>query len=293
MAAVQIELVNPYFMYPGTPVHGYEDFELYNSELIRLDNTFKQVIPTIAKQKNVLFHFTIGAAMEEMAGDENIDINEQYKWMQLFPFHVQNHLKTDKNNSAILFIVSPNVILTPNFIRHTNTDYKWQKININTYVSTTYNCKVYIFTTMMPDIDIERNNYYVKTIEKLAIGQEELCLNPMKWKHSQQDINFVKNFYINLHLYKNIITANNYFTCFSFAVFRYNTINSKYNNYNMFKKLTELFVNSNENMLLAEWIWCHDNTNMKIFNSDKYISYIYISEQPQLVVINNKLIVKQ
>ena len=85
------ELNFPYYIYPGTPFHEYTHTDLYNSELLRLH---KEIINLSTCNEKILFHLTIGAAMEEYLNLQSTSNEYEFQWQQLFQWRPAGARKT-------------------------------------------------------------------------------------------------------------------------------------------------------------------------------------------------------
>ena len=95
----------PAFLYPGAIFSGYEDFDFYRSESLRLLDYFNT-----PPEKNCLYQIIIGSAMEEYYNYMKRPIDLQYR--QLFPIHIENFIDTYPNNNVKIIIISPDVFFS-------------------------------------------------------------------------------------------------------------------------------------------------------------------------------------
>lgn len=288
-ARSSFKLNYPYYLYPGSPCSGYFEIGTYNKELMRLNNEIINLSDSILGSKqssNILFHLTIGAAMEEVLleyknSSLNIDPSE-FQWQQLLPDHIRRAVNDGIN--VIHFIVSPNMsfsddkFIEPRFIKNTQ-EYSWEKDDNKTYIAYKSNCKyiVMIFNTMIPSID-NRNSQICDRLRKhfSEIGSGDVI---NEYVQTDNDRLFVSQFYKNLD--KLVSTINNdggIVTCFSFAVFNAETDRRRLRNYIMFPEIMKLFSRHSRN-LLAEWTYYHDNYLMILCDKCDYkandgISYV-------------------
>lgn len=291
----------PYFWYPKMPFSGYMDVDNYNSNLIKLQNS---LIELQHINEPILFHITIGAAMEEIMKKYNNYTNTHH-WMQLFPHHIINAYKN--NIKVIHFIICPN----SDFRDHTNAPIfisKTMKIHNWTFDNTTECYKsddgliiVKIFYTMMPTVD-KRNETILREYESKFSHIKKYYDNtnvptmyiPNTYKQTQYDISFTLNFYNELK--KTIINVKNqsgFTTCFSFAVFNTETANySAVSSYGMFAEIVSTFVNNDilyeNSCLLAEWTYNYKNYCVLEFINNIKMSYV---DDDMLITIENEKIV--
>lgn len=259
-------LSNPYFAYPGTPLRGYHDLNLYNEELKRL-YTFLNDCKTKPKT-NV--HICIGAAMEEVINHDSYE--EHYQWKQLFPDHLQNFILDNKESDTYLIIISPNDTFSddnykdPVFISRTNEIFDWTKVENRKYTSTKYNVTVNIFCTMMPHDDSTRNKLLMTQLkQKKELHKHFYWLDQLE--QTQYDLEFTNIFYKVFGKFLDSVNDNyGIISCFSFAVFNEATVFRKYNNYAMFSEIKKLFPDNVANRLLLEWCFRIDSTEMKFFS---------------------------
>jgi hypothetical protein len=241
----------PFYLYPNQILSGYTDYKEYLKETERLYNDLCGYKST----PNTIFQLIIGAVMEE-AKDYNIPIDEH--WRQLLPFYLEHYLETTLNSNVEIYIVSPNIgfknHIEPTFIKQTSYyNWKYDK-STKTYYSTTNNIKVHIYYTPFPSIDT--NNHKIVSFYQKVIGKEKI----EQIIQSCQDIEFIKNFYLELNKkFESIEELNGFVLCNSYAVFRYNSINhEKYKSYGLCQDIKKLF-KFKPNRILSEWTFKKDN----------------------------------
>jgi len=259
-ASFDVPLSWPFFMYPKFPFHGYDDKETYIPELYRLYNFLDTL------DKKIILHLTIGAPMVELYRiDKSININ--YHLHQLFPAHLIQSAKKEIN--VINIIVSPNTIDEIVFKDFT-------KINDNEFVHKIFlNYKVYVFNTMMPTNDQQRNEHYMKYYIKKKF-QEQSGINMEEFRQTQSDNDFTTNFYRKLKLLNEKIVENKgAVSCFNFAVFNEDSPNAVFNQFTMFPEIKDCF--SNEKNILLEWKFEMKNYYMYDEKKNK-ISYVPINK---------------
>jgi hypothetical protein len=275
------DITFPYYFYPSCPCAGYLDIKTYNLELVRLFEHIKLIQETDCK---IALHITIGAAMEELINlkDSN-DTNKQ--WQQLFPQHLRNLVEENTDTKIIHLIISPNESFSdscykdPKFISESK-NMKWKKNKNRWYSSEKYNMDVYIFHTMMPHVD-NRNSIIIEKLSALDFAYMA------RFKQTDKDVTFTNNFYDEFDkMVKNIIKNNGIVTCFSFAVFNFDTVNSNINNYEMFKEITKIFDKNTENTLLCEWIYKTKNYIMVQYKNKILLSYAHSSYDAKIKFIN-------
>lgn len=277
----------PFCLYPGFPLHGYFETDVYRKEIALLFNTIKELQTSITKKKNPILHITIGAAMEEYTQDQE-ENSLKFQWQQLFPQHLQQ-ASLSGNNDIVHLIISPNrsfikskfsasvesqsdVYKEPKFIAETK-DRGWKQINEGHYIDKTGRVTVMIFCCPFPHIDPKNNKLLEKWKLKLPTG-----IDYDGFQQTNDDIDFVKLFYKELNqLMKVVSQTNGITTCFSFAVFNEYTQYSHVKNYIMFDEIKELFEDDYKTRLLAEWIYipaCYILHQYEKKRSKNYISYV-------------------
>lgn len=253
MAEIERSKLNfPYYTYPGIPHCGYHDIDHYNSELLRLKSEFELLITRTDEDTPILFHLTIGAAMEEyqkLAESTSYD----FQWQQLFPFHIRRFIKENKYKRKIVhFIVSPNEHFAksgdiPFFIQKT-PEFEWEIVG-KSYYSKKFNYEVHIFCTMMPTIDL-RNSEILDRLEKFDHLKNAMGI----YRQTIFDREFTEKFYEYVNgAISEIIRHNGIAACFSFAVFNADSDRGKLRDFLMFPKITKIF--DNHKCILAEWIF--------------------------------------
>lgn len=260
------ELNHPYYIYPGAPFGGgYTNMKLYNAELERLSRVMHSLL---SPPKPTLLHITIGAAMEEYVTTRATNYEDfKWQWQQLFPVHLRDYLKSGKGVRHL--IISPNrsfdpeTYETPAFIKYTNDEYKWELHGDRQYYSTTYDCIVYIFCTMMPHID-SRNSSIVAKMESVynkikSTGETDIPFDPKLYQQTKYDVEFITHFYTNLKLLaQTYLDTGGFVTCFSFAVFNTMTDRGDLNKFIMFSEITSLLIDTKK-CVLAEWVYVPTN----------------------------------
>tara|TARA_Y100000780_G_scaffold230634_1_gene253287 strand:- start:21028 stop:21888 length:861 start_codon:yes stop_codon:yes gene_type:complete len=252
----------PFYLYPNQVLSGYTDYEEYLKETERLYNDLCEY----KSKPNTIFQLIIGAVMEE-AIDYKVDINNH--WRQLFPFYLEYHLETNTNSNIDIFLISPNIgfknHIKPTFINATSYyEWKYDK-NTKTYYSTTENINVHIYYTPFPSIDL--NNYKSLSLYDTIIDKDHL----KKLIQTENDINFINNFYQELQIiFETIEKYNGFIICNSYAVFRYGSIFfEKFHSYGLFPDIKNLFKDE-PTRVLAEWVFKKDNYNMiRAFDGQK------------------------
>jgi len=260
------ELNFPYYLYPGTPLSGYYDIDAYNIELNRLHS---EIIKLGQLREKILFHLTIGAPYEEgMFFCKAKYLKYPYQYQQLFPDHVKDFAIS--GGQVVSFIIAPNRTFSkdefrdPLFIEYTNDEFDWHR-NDMVYKSRKYKCIIYIFYTMMPTIDIIRNN---KFFSKRNSPYLEI------FRQTKYDNKFTYDFYNNLdYTLSRIINYGGLTTCYSFAVFNQNNEFRDINRFMMFKELLSVLKKDIRNVV-AEWIFYDDNVCVHSLNHLKLIRYI-------------------
>ena len=115
---------------------------------------------------------------------------------------------------------------------------------------------------MMPHSEPARNINIVNKIKQIDLDQKTNY--HQKIIQSNDDLNFINQFYTNLKLLFDVINQKEgIVTCFSFAVFNEITEQSKYNEYLMFSEILGLFTKENEKIrLICRWIFNIKNNTM-------------------------------
>lgn len=281
----------PWYLYPGVPLSGYYDTELYISELYRLTEYLNCLHKKMSTTKKNILHITIGAAMEEYYTECESDIG--LHWQQLFPHHLQV-LIDDPMINIYHIIISPNKSFSvsefkqPLFISNTKK-YKWTISHDRIITNSQGNMEIAIFYTPMPSVD-GRN---IKILDKLKLTKlyKDGLLNLDSYVQTYGDINFITEFYKLLHSVCGHIQINRgYVTCFSYAVFNSDTEKASFNNYVMFQEIKQLFNEKYDtsNRLLAEWQYHKDCYTMKVYDGHSYdksvISYVVPNKYMGLVI---------
>lgn len=251
----------PFFRYPNYEVCPYQDVNNYKENVVRLYEEIVKLENTAPK--NTVFHLTIGACMEEYMTKFGVNENIKEQWRQLLPHHIQSVTETYKSN-IVHFIVAPiksfsKEFKEPLFVSQT-PEYDWHYTNdkgVHTYVSEKNNITVKIFYTMMP------------SISKMSTANDK---------------RFVREFYKTLEeTVKSIKQRNGFCSCFSFAVFRNDSVHSRYNNFGLFTKIKLISFN-----ILGEWDYNNEEShkikmykfnNKQCFEENISCSYRHITDK--------------
>jgi hypothetical protein len=251
----------PFYAYPGFPFSGYYDTKMYCSELHRLLNYIRKLTDKLSNKKTII-HISIGAAMEEYYNEADMMKSDQ--WQQLFPMHLQELIKTDSAYKIYHIIISPNKsfskehFIAPAFIKNTMV-FGWKMIEDRVFASTEKcNMEVAIFYTPMPCVDNRNSQIVQKLYDSKYIDSG---IDPMEYVQTDCDIKFINSFYGELtRMADKLQYLGGILTCFSFAVFHYETTKAKINNYTMFPQICDIFSKNYKltNRLLAEWYYKPD-----------------------------------
>jgi hypothetical protein len=112
------ELNHPFFIYPRGFMSEYNYYELYRTEVKKLNEFVDKLFIEINEQqrdKEVLVSLIVGSAMEERLINSNTSINNYFQYHQLFPNYINNFIENNSNNKFIqIIIVSPdNIFMSP------------------------------------------------------------------------------------------------------------------------------------------------------------------------------------
>jgi|688.fasta_scaffold283508_1 hypothetical protein len=244
----------PWFLYPKFPVSGYFDIFSYKIELVKLYNELNNLIEKI--KSPILFHLTIGAAMEEYIIEN--DSNYTFQWRQLFPVHLEKFATENPDIQIIHLIISPNEsfsdkkYFTPKFVSNSKK-IKFIETNKREFISSTHNIITKIFYTMMPTI---QNNSYIIENLKEKFKSTDLIIDFDNYKQIKYDSDFTINFYKTLNiLFNKIKSYGGIISIFSFAVFNCDTNLASIKNFIMFKELLDIISKDDPSIILAEWIF--------------------------------------
>jgi hypothetical protein len=285
----------PFKLYNKTPFHGYTNKIVYNLESQRCLKEMNLLLKNISKP--ILFHITIGAAMEEMQRHV-YNSNFDFQWQQLLPYHIEYHLKNGGTVEHI--IISPNTtfcedtFIEPFFIKFT-PHFMWEMVGICHYRSKLYNYNVRIFCTMMPAMDIENEKELHRIFTNAGDSESGKIVKDMLLDYIQTDYDriFIRQFYAELLTLVNTVNSiGGIVTCFSFAVFNEmcDVVAPKYKNYKLFPEIINILHDSRN--VLAEWTFIQGNYLLRE-QRGKYISYIkpsyHCCDGEQLIIINTNV----
>jgi hypothetical protein len=255
MSDIQSDNLNyPWFLYPNFPISGYFDLFSYKLELVRLYHELNNLIEKI--KSPVLFHLTIGAAMEEYLISNDSDYT--FQWRQLFPVHLEKFATENPDIQIIHFIISPNQsfsdkkYVTPKFVSNSKK-IKFIETNKREFISSTHNIITKIFYTMMPTI--QNNNCIIDKLKE-KFKSTDFIIDFDNYRQIKYDCDFTVNFYKTLNiLFNNIKSYGSVISIFSFAVFNADTNFASIKKFIMFKELIDIIPNDDPSIILAEWIF--------------------------------------
>lgn len=258
---------NPNALYPGAwPLCGYMS-PIYNVELLRLINAFKQLQD---EKDKILFHLTCGTPIEEIKIEELNRRNCLHQKYQIIPEHLFN--TASKGIRVINFIVTPNTLTTPIIIENNN----FRKIDNNTYVHNIYPLEIYIFNTLIPSNDKKRIESRINNLLERNILQNYQTLDVDTLYQTDNDVKIIEIFYQTLNRTITYLINNGCFcSCFTFVVFNQSTDYYKYNNCALFKELLDCYPNT-ETSILYEWVFDLNICNVYSLqeNTDPIICYV-------------------
>jgi hypothetical protein len=264
-------------------------------ELLRSSTKSKQTNSSSSKhytqytspiETPTLLHFTIGAPMEELKRLELSRLKASFQIYQLVPEHLYSAAKAGYR--VINIIVCPNTMKTPHFletgdfvkvsecipsekIKNQNTN---MQISQDVYVHKFYDFSVVIFNTMMPTNDKVRNEKYMDHFKSSNILTFFEAFKIEEYFQTQSDNDFTKIFYENIGMIlDHVIRCGGTSSCFSFAVFNDASLNSKFNNFTMFRELPREF--TMRNLYVCEWIFKYDVYFVQNFKN-RYQEIIFI-----------------
>lgn len=272
-------LNNPYYCYPGFPCAGLFDMELSNREMLRCHQYIVELRATI--NKKTFMNINIGTGAEEYYVETHNLENIKFQWQQLFPEHLQRKAREDPSFPIINIIISPSAMFyrghIPVFISKT-PEFNWYSEEPNTYRSRSHNIIVKIFNCPLPSkFDYEPVLARIRDSGMMSDG--EFIASHIQ---TEEDKNFINKFYRDLgELFNTVNRYLGFVTCLSSAVFNTETHKARYNNYYLFKELTNLFHHNHviSNRLLAEWIYRPLCYTMNIYNhsgENKFFTYCNI-----------------
>jgi hypothetical protein len=251
----------PWKYYPvsklGNILSEYTHYNIYREQTIELYDYFLNFNPN-----QTLVYLAIGDAMEEI---KNINVYETHdQWRQLFPIYIETAATSRHVAATEIIIVTPNINCNPDFIKKTQTLFKWNKIKNNHYKSgeLKYNINVRVFITPLPCIDPKNIELMKHLKEKNQEIFTESQINELE--QTTNDINFLNEFNLLLTQYINKVRINGAILCNYFAVFNNKSLYSAYNNFYFSPILKSLIKNLDKNIvmnaLLLKWTYITTNT---------------------------------
>lgn len=293
-----MNLSNPYFLYPNGPMSEYFNYSEYNLELKRLYKKFLEIYNWIISNMNssrpntyVLNSIIVGSAMEQAIRTGNNEPGTFFQWQQLFPTYITNFIesyRTDKENILYvnLIIVSPDKIFSDEFYKEPiflgMTEYQFVKISNRKYLcrGNNFEISVDIFNCPLPSHD---SREYVKKINDFYLSRKEdfshIHLN--SYIQTESDTKFIDKFYKLVDMLFGLVNnINIYIIINSWATFK--NLDG-YENYKMFSKLLEL-ANKN-NILATEWAFRDKSYLTKIMSN---FLCEYVSEDKNTGKISSK-----
>lgn len=300
MSDENVDINCPWMLYHmasplGNVCYGWQDFDTYRVEVKRLYEHLEKIESTF--NESTLLFMVVGAAAEEGVDEPNYKKYEQYR--QLFPYYVEKAAL--QNIPVRIIIISPNETFDKStykdleFIKYTNSEFKWDKICDGRYKSENYDVTVDIFCTPMPCEDMESNKLVIKTAKSKAyLSENPIYIKRIKdMEQIESDVKFIDKFYCQLEkLFLKIENTGGIIMCNSYAVFRDGSSLAKYRNYYMFPRIKQLFSNKyntdGTKRLLTEWNFNMSCTNTALYMDDDY----YLKETIRLCYIDPMYIAK-
>ena len=282
-------LTNPYIIYPGFPFSGYNKLIEYNNELKMLHSIFD----SNDVMKNELLFLVIGAVMEEMHKNLNEDIG--IHWRQLFPLFLEKFIDNNYNKKISIIIVSPNKSFSidsfskPLFMEKTNYKYKWIYLADRYYGIKNTLITVRIVYSMFPH-NHNKNKKIIKKLKNSELYKNDSLKEKIdKSIQTYNDKKAIDEFYSNLNDYFNKINElGGLVITLSYSVFDSDSINSKLNNYFLFSEIKDLFINSYNKRILAEWVFELSNYDLNVYNKE-FSSLSYVDDKIEIIEIDNNL----
>lgn len=283
-----INLSNPYFLYPNSPMSEYNNYFEYNLELKRLYKKLLEIYNwtlsnMISSNPNnyLLNSIIIGSAMEQAIRTGNNEPGTYFQWQQLFPSYINNFIesyRSDKENTIYvnLIIVSPDKIFSDEFYLEPMfiglTDYKFVKLSNRKYLCIENNLEISvdIFNCPIPSHDSREcvkkiNDFYIRRKKDFSYIQLDSYIQ------TESDIKFINKFYKLIDILFSLVNNFNIYTIVnSWATFK--NLDG-FENYKMFNKLLDL-ANKN-NILATEWVFRDKSYLTKIISN---FSCEYINE---------------
>jgi hypothetical protein len=231
----------PFPIYPNGILSGYNSFNRYKTEVIRLYHflIYLKDIFSLKETKNLII-INFGSAGEELIyyihknPDLNIEYSEYYQWRQIHPTHIENFINKYKTNLRIhMIVISPdkyqedidyipkfmheNIItddLTITYDKINNQKYQYKNEHLN------INIDIDFFNCLMPSI--EKNSRKILSNNNIILSQiNENIYEINNFNQTAEDIQFINDFY---EKFEEICVLNDYKNNFliiqNFATFR-------------------------------------------------------------------------
>jgi len=265
-------LHHPYYIYHQEIMSNYQNYEMYNKELIRLFEYLNNLIIS----ENTFINFVIGTPMEDMNYRKKLSNKLQYS--QILGKYIYDYLEyiyNKKENSEIeIIVISPDDIFKDDyellfmkqeflkFIKIDNKKYYYEYKYDFEDQEKIIKVKINIFNCPMPHKEIRSG--VVEKYNELAIKLKK----DYNFNQTEEDLIFIKNFY---DVIENIFINTKYLIVSSFAVF--NNLERTIP-YMMFSELKNLGIKYNK--ILLEWIWNENYMFSKLISrhiKQKYILY--------------------
>ena len=280
----------PWYTYPNILTSSYNTFDAYRQETRRL----YEYIKNFKCSTPVLFHLTIGAAMEEYLSqhtsidDSQYGLCKSFQWRQLFPHWIQTYITNNVNAYVEIIIVSPNKCFymeykQPIFVRETDHIFNWMKITDRCFISMKYpNLKINIFYTLFPHKCSKNKNMIAQYRSTDKLGEFKPFLRQIT--QTEYDCLLIDTFYDTFQSMLNkIIHYNGFISCYSFAVFNLNTCYSRICNFEMFREVAKLIQRyPSYKRHVCEWQYRHLCYCMFDILSDSDIVHTYVEPSERM-----------
>jgi hypothetical protein len=268
------ELNHPFFIYPRGFMSEYNYYELYRTEVKKLNEFVDKLFIEINEQqrdKEVLVSLIVGSAMEERLINSNTSINNYFQYHQLFPNYINNFIENNSNNKFIqIIIVSPdNIFMSPSnvpyFTLYEPFDFVLTNTNEYIYSNDRINIRINIFNCPFPCV--EKRNDITMNYDTLIKNLEFNPYGISSFIQTQYDIEFIEHFYFNLEKLFSLspdlgikIIINSWVS--------FKNLSKYSDNYNMFPKLLEL--SNKYNLIATEWDFIDELFYARIISDYKF-----------------------
>lgn len=270
-----VELNHPWFIYPRGFMSEYNDYSHFRNESIKMYKFIDSLPDKIEKNhldEDILIPFIIGSPMEDALSKSNSREENLFQYTQLFPNYINNFIQCKKNKKFIqIIIISPDTIFNyesnkkPFFTIYGKYDFVCTNINEYIYTDSEIEIRINIFNCMIPCIELRTQ--IIKKYDTIINKNKSYDIGIMSYRQTDNDLEFIKNFYCCVEKLFNFITNLNFKIIINSWV-SFKNLDGIAEKFNMFPKILELA--NKYNIIATEWEFVDELFYTKIISQYKF-----------------------